>query len=179
MSEIIITDDIETLLESIKYDEIILRDELKVDDIRELKEKLYLKEEKQKTIVLAAKKYNIISQNALLKILEEPPSNIEFILIATSKYALLDTIKSRLPVKKIKFNTKKIVNFSLKNSEILEFLKQDLEKDDIKNLIYSIDITSLNEEKLKRLNNAIKMIELNIDKKAILAYIFLTLKERD
>ena len=32
MSEIIITDDIETLLESIKYDEIILRDELKVDD---------------------------------------------------------------------------------------------------------------------------------------------------
>lgn len=39
------------------------------------------------------------AQNALLKVLEEPPLNIIFILISTSKSSLLPTIISRLPLK--------------------------------------------------------------------------------
>jgi len=48
-----------------------------------------------------------------------------------------------------------------------------------KYLIYSIDIMVLISLTIVSIFNAIKMIELNIDKKAILAYIFLTLKERN
>lgn len=38
------------------------------------------------------------SQNALLKVLEEPPENVLFILTATSAAALLPTVRSRLQV---------------------------------------------------------------------------------
>ena len=178
MSEIIVTDDIEKLLENIDYDELILRDEFKIDDVREVKEKAYIKEDRKKTILLAAKKYNIISQNALLKLLEEPPENIDFILVATSKYALLDTIKSRLPVREVKFLKKEKVNVSLSNKDILDYLKDDLSKDEIKNMIYSLLNEKLNEEQMEILGNAVKMLELNIDPKAVLSLVFLALKDR-
>lgn len=46
-------------------------------------------------IIEPAEGLNISSQNALLKILEEPPSYVQFILIAKEKSRLLPTVKSR------------------------------------------------------------------------------------
>ena len=137
---------------------------------------------KKKTILIAAEKYSVVSQNALLKLLEEPPKNIDFILLAKSKYALLDTIKSRLIMESKKYNKEiksEIDISSLTNDKILEILKDDLDTAEIKALIYKIlKEKNLNEEQMEILSNAIKMIELNIDKKAVVALIMLSIKER-
>lgn len=72
-----------------------------VDNIRTISETAYLapNEAKGKVFVLEeADTYNAQSQNALLKILEEPPKNVFFVLTASSKNALLSTVRSRVCV---------------------------------------------------------------------------------
>ena len=69
-----------------------------VNQIRQLKTEAYIKPHQAKKrvfIIDFADTMNAQSQNALLKILEEPPAQVMFILIAESKAAFLDTIISR------------------------------------------------------------------------------------
>jgi DNA polymerase-3 subunit delta' len=141
LSKIIITNNFEKLVEEIKADEKIVVDEFKVEHVNLLKDISYLTSKNKKIILIAAKKYNLISQNALLKILEEPPSNTEFILITTSKYAILDTIKSRLPIEYKKYESTPQLDINLdriNNEFILDLLKKDLGKDEIKSIIYNL-----------------------------------------
>ena len=60
--------------------------------------KAYMASEEITIIILAAKSFSPLVQNKLLKVIEEPPKNKEFIILAESKSTILDTIKSRLPV---------------------------------------------------------------------------------
>jgi len=69
----------------------------KVEDANEVIAKAYLASNYKVFIVLYAENFSEVVQNRLLKIIEEPPKNKEFILITPSKSALLSTIKSRLP----------------------------------------------------------------------------------
>ncbi|BCX79662.1 DNA polymerase III subunit delta' [Campylobacter sp. 19-13652] len=73
-------------------------DELLVDDARAIISEAYIAEVSQKFIVVLAGAYSSAAQNALLKIIEEPPKNIVFILAASAKSLFLPTIRSRLPV---------------------------------------------------------------------------------
>lgn len=69
-----------------------------VDQIRTVREEAIIKPhqaEKRVFVIDGADTMNPQSQNALLKVLEEPPKTVMFILIAESKTALLDTIISR------------------------------------------------------------------------------------
>lgn len=69
-----------------------------VAQIRRLKEETVIKphmSKKRVFLIDGANTMNENSQNALLKVLEEPPGDIVFILITESKSALLDTIVSR------------------------------------------------------------------------------------
>ena len=69
-----------------------------VAQIRALKNEAFVKPhsaEKRVFIIDGADTMNEQSQNALLKVLEEPPGDIVFILITESKAALLETIISR------------------------------------------------------------------------------------
>lgn len=178
MNRVIITNDLEKALSDITYDELFLRDELKIDDVHEIKKRAYIAEKKKKTIVIAAKKYNIYAQNALLKILEESPKNVEFILIATSKYLLLDTIVSRLALEKRIYDSPQ-AEFELEkitNEKILELLKQNLSKEELISLLKQLLKKDLNEELLKLINDAVIMAELNIDINAIISLIMLGLK---
>ena len=61
-------------------------------------EKAYMASEEITVIILAAKTFSPLVQNKLLKVIEEPPKNKEFILLTESKSTVLDTIKSRLPI---------------------------------------------------------------------------------
>lgn len=70
-----------------------------VNDIRRIEGEAYLSsnEADAKVFILQdADTYNNQSQNALLKIIEEPPKNVYFILTVSSKHALLPTVASRL-----------------------------------------------------------------------------------
>jgi DNA polymerase-3 subunit delta' len=69
-----------------------------VEDAKLAIEKAYMTSEETTVIILAAKLFSPIVQNKLLKVLEEPPSTKEYILITSSKATILATIRSRLPV---------------------------------------------------------------------------------
>jgi len=69
-----------------------------VDDAKKAIEKAYMASEETTVIILGAKTFSPIVQNKLLKVIEEPPKNKEFILITQSKATILGTIRSRLPV---------------------------------------------------------------------------------
>lgn len=70
-----------------------------VDDIRKISDEAYLSSNEADCKVFLlhdADKYNAESQNALLKILEEPPSHIKFVLTAASVSPILPTVRSRV-----------------------------------------------------------------------------------
>jgi DNA polymerase III delta prime subunit len=72
-----------------------------IDDIKQLQRAIFLKPIKSKTkavIIEDAQLLTIEAQNALLKVLEEPPSHTIIILITTTKEALLPTIRSRCQI---------------------------------------------------------------------------------
>jgi len=173
-----VTNDIDRFLEEIKADFILRKDEIKIDDINEIKQKAYIADKNKKLIVLAAEKFNVFAQNALLKLIEEPPKNVDFLIVTNSKYTLLDTILSRVFLeKKIFENEDSIEIKKITNEYILELLMSDLDKNEIKELLYNIiKNKNLNEEQMKIITDAVKMLELNIDKEAILSLVMLSLK---
>lgn len=72
-----------------------------VSQVRELKSEAYVKPHmahKKVFLIEEADTLNEQAQNALLKVLEEPPEAVIFILIAQSKASFLDTIISRCVV---------------------------------------------------------------------------------
>ena len=62
----------------------------------------YIATAQTKYIFLCGNSFRIEAQNSLLKVLEEPPSNIIFLIITTSKNSILPTILSRVQVKYLK-----------------------------------------------------------------------------
>jgi DNA polymerase-3 subunit delta' len=69
-----------------------------VSDANEVISKAYLASKNPVFLILASNIFSEIVQNRLLKVIEEPPKNKEFILITQSRATLLPTITSRLPV---------------------------------------------------------------------------------
>lgn len=99
---------------------------IKVEDIRNLISEIYLKPTKASRkcfIIDEADKMNESAQNALLKVLEEPPLYASIILVASNKEKLLGTIKSR--VTEIKFD-------SLSEEQIKEILGNEFNEEIIK-----------------------------------------------
>ena len=75
------------------------KETFRVEDAKAVLDKAYLASEEKNIIILAADAFTAVIQNRLLKVIEEPPKNKIFILITANKSTILDTIKSRLPVK--------------------------------------------------------------------------------
>jgi len=100
-----------------------------VDDANLAIEKAYLASENRVIIILSAKIFSEVVQNRLLKIIEEPPKNKEFILIMPSKSMVLPTIRSRLPIRNFKSQEAKdedelsIDVANLDSRAIFEFVK--------------------------------------------------------
>jgi len=106
ISQVIVTANIDetvTTLENLRTTERIVKiiEEEKafgVDDAKLAIAKAYMASEETTVILLGAKIFSPIVQNKLLKVIEEPPKNTEFILLTNSKSTILPTIKSRLPI---------------------------------------------------------------------------------
>ena len=74
------------------------KDEIKIDAVRRLEEKLFLKAlegRKKIAIIDDADAMNINAANAFLKTLEEPPRDSLVVLVSSNPYGLPDTIRSR------------------------------------------------------------------------------------
>jgi len=108
------------------FDKTIIASEksLGIDDIRAMQKKLFFKplKSKQKIVVIEnADTATITTQNALLKLLEEPPAHTIMMLTATTDNPFLPTILSRCTIVRLEENENP-------SQESLEKTKQELQK---------------------------------------------------
>ena len=137
-------------------------------------------------IVKGADRMTVQAQNAILKLLEEPPASVYFFLLCESASALLPTVRSRAPVIRMQvFDDSEIADYilkwdrraaELKNSDpeafdyvirsgkgtiggALEQLEQGADGADIKDLIISL-LDSASERKRARIFLAVNALPL-------------------
>ena len=114
--------------------------EMKVQDVRNAFSSVYEKPliiEKRIYIINNFEYLNNSSQNALLKILEEPPFYVTIILTSKTLNGILDTIKSRC--QKI-YLAEKIENRKIGKENILSEVIDDKIKEDILNILENSNI---------------------------------------
>ena len=163
-------------------------DEFKIDDSKAVMREAYIAEAHTKHLIIVAPSYRIEAQNALLKLLEEPPRNIVFILIVKSKTALLPTIRSRMQVEYIDFHKEPFVlEINISNMElgdIFSFLKtnKNISKMLLKETIEAILKSALVQAKIKLLereltlfDKSLVLAELNTRPQTILSTLLLML----
>ena len=116
-----------SLIESGGHADVVVVDKegaILADDVNNIIEESFIKpiESSKKVFVInGAEKMNQSAQNKILKILEEPPKNVHFILGATSEFALLLTVKSR---------TKKLTIPPFSNQMLLKELEKECDDKD-------------------------------------------------
>ncbi len=159
-SQIIITSDFSSTIEKLQalapkeasFELFVKEDEnFLVSDANEVIAKAYLASQEKVYLCLASNTFSDVVQNRLLKIIEEPPKNKEFILITPNKAALLPTIKSRLIVTTL--------------GEVQESVAIDL---DVENLELQSVYNFIQENKNLKQQEAFGVVEAVI-KKAILS----------
>lgn len=90
-----------------------------VDFVRALREQVYIIPSELDCkiyIVCNADTMTVQAQNAFLKILEEPPKNVYFLLLCSNASAFLPTIRSRAPVRKMQIFTDEELSLYLENN---------------------------------------------------------------
>ena len=150
----------------------------------------YIASNEKKYIFLCGTTFRNEAQNSLLKVLEEPPSNVVFIILTTSKSSILPTIYSRIPYLYLKKSQLKdespldIKKLDLK--DIYNFLKenQKISKSEAKEIIESIllkvkiqDLT-LTQSQLEFFSKSIKLLELNSRPVNVLTTLLLSLSNK-
>lgn len=107
MGQLIVSADLKTGLEQVLSQigdaprTVYEKDDFQIDDAHELIAQAYIASDRPRYLIACAGTYNVVTQNALLKLLEEPPRNLNVVLIAPRKSIFLPTIRSRLPVTRI------------------------------------------------------------------------------
>ena len=137
ISQVLISDDFSGAIEKLKevapkdssFELFIKENEnFKVSDANEVIAKAYLASTNKVFLCLATEQFSEVVQNRLLKIIEEPPKNKEFILITPSKATLLPTIKSRLPITILKNQSSNInLNLNIKSlslEDVYNFIQE-------------------------------------------------------
>lgn len=103
-SKILITSDFESVKEqmikdfgenNLRFIPKIPAVEFLMDDARAVEKESYIAENSEKIIVIMANAFRGEAQNFLLKLFEEPPKNVKFLIVCPSKNLLLATVRSR------------------------------------------------------------------------------------
>ncbi len=175
-SHIVITQEFEKLQEELEEQivpqnlRIIAADEIKIEQAKEAIKEAYITSKETKVIALFGRSYNIYAQNALLKVLEEPPKGVVFVLAAKSRSIFLPTILSRLPVKRIKDEASEAIVFEHFDLERLYELAQgakSMSKTQAKGVIKGmLDYAlrhdfSLGAQELEYFDKAVRLLELH------------------
>lgn len=149
------------------------KDEFQISQATQAIKESYIASNEDKYIFLCGSTFRKEAQNSLLKVLEEPPRNVIFIILTSSKSSILPTIYSRIPFKYLKTSSIKdeiILNLSkLDLKDIYLFLKenQKISKNEAKNVIESILLKANNEnlklskKQLDLFSQTLKLLELN------------------
>ena len=149
------------------------KDEFQIAQATQAIKEAYIASNDKKYIFLCGSTFRKEAQNSLLKVLEEPPRNVIFIIITNSKTSILPTIYSRIPYKNLRksvLKTESSLNLEkLDLKDIYNFLKdnQKISKQEAKEVVESI-LLKVNSQKIKLsqkeldfFSKAIKLLELN------------------
>ena len=191
-SYIFISTDIESVAENLEMDlkpnRVVkfIEDSFKIEHAKEVTKEAYISEAEIKYIILGAKEFTLVAQNSLLKILEEPPTNIRFIIISPTKSNLLPTVRSRMPIINGDKSQEKInidINLSkLDYADIFTFLKKHSRttkaeaKEILQALYYRATVTDmlvLSQEQLENFDKAYRLLELNSRVQSVFAMILM------
>ncbi|RXJ70230.1 DNA polymerase III subunit delta' [Halarcobacter ebronensis] len=167
------------------------KDEFQIAQAHAAIKEAYISSNEKKYLILVGRSFRNEAQNALLKVFEEPPKNIVFIIITSSKSSILPTIFSRIPHKYYKTVSKReettldIDKLDLK--EVYLFLKdsQRITKDEARTIIEAIlyKVSSkrieLNQKELELFSKSIKLLELNSRPINVLTSLLLMLLNRN
>ncbi len=178
-SHIYVCDDFEDALDRYKQELYpsrvvsVIEDDFLLEHSKKVVKEAYISESETKYIIFGAHFFRNEAQNSLLKILEEPPKNIVFIIFVNSKSVLLPTIISRLQVKTDK--TDKIytkLDFTLNNLELStmfyilknhsKYSKREakLFLEDLMNQIVNVEKLTLSLEQAEAFETAYKLIDV-------------------
>ncbi|MCF6340493.1 MAG: DNA polymerase III subunit delta' [Sulfurimonas sp.] len=191
-SHILISTDIEAEYEKfvneLKPNRVVgfIEDDFKIEHAKAVIAEAYISESQTKYIIMGSNSFTSLAQNSLLKVLEEPPKNIEFIIISSIKSNLLPTVRSRLPILKGKKTyMKKDIELNLSQidyKEVFEFLKANarIKKSEAKTLIEAlynratvVDMLILSNTQLENFDKAYRLLELNSRPQSILAMLLM------
>jgi DNA polymerase-3 subunit delta' len=199
-SSILVVNSIDTSLEEIlafypsHFTRIIKnseKNEFQIVDAQNAIKEAYIATNETKYIFLCGATFRSEAQNALLKVLEEPPLNIVFIILVESKSSILPTIHSRLLYKNLKQSVlEEDIDLDLKYLDLktlYNFVKENqrISKDEAIKLVGKLvlkinkDKISLNEDELESFSKAITLLNLNSRPAPILAYLLLAILEKE
>jgi len=167
------------------------KEDFLLDDAKEIIKEAYIAEVSPKYLIVVSRSYRMEAQNALLKILEEPPSNIVFILVVPSKTALLPTIRSRLPQEEIKSVSERIHSgLNLKKLDIKSIYTfvqthQAMEKNSLKEMVQAIVYEAIHEHglhfserELEYFQKLVHLCELNTRAQTVFIALLLDIFQR-
>jgi DNA polymerase-3 subunit delta' len=179
----------ERLKEQLKPNRVVgfIEDEFKIEHAKAVVAESYISESETKYLILGANNFNTTSQNSLLKALEEPPRNIEFIIISATKSNLLPTVRSRMPIYKGEnLHTKQEINLNLAKidyAQVFDFLKTNAraKKSEAQELIEAlyhratvVEKLILTTSQLENFDRAYRLLELNSRPQSVLAMIIMS-----
>jgi DNA polymerase-3 subunit delta' len=189
---IIIASDLEAQIEQLRSEllpkriVVFFEENFKIEHTKAVIKEAYISESDVKYIILAATEFTIVAQNALLKLLEEPPFNIEFIIISPTKSNLLPTVRSRLPLVQ-KEQTYQLADINIRLSrldyrEVFIFLKEHARvtkleaKKLVETLFYKATVQEqliLTQQQLDDFDRAYRLLDLNARPQSVLAMLLM------
>ena len=162
--------------------------EFLIDDARAVEKESYIAENSEKIIVIMASAFRGEAQNFLLKLFEEPPKNIKFLIVCPSKNLLLPTVRSRFIIENgTQKKQRSPLNLDLTQMDfkkMLEFLQanEGLDKVALQELVANLALQSaktqsLGEKELEFFYKAYELARLNSKAGVLLANLLLNLYE--
>lgn len=163
------------------------KDEFQLLQATQAIKEAYIASNENKYIFLCGSVFRKEAQNSLLKVLEEPPKNVIFIILTNSKSSILPTIYSRLPYKYMKTSSIKdeisldLLKLDLKDIYIFLKENQKISKIEAKAIIESILLKAnkqnmnLSSKQLDLFSKSSKLLELNSRPINILTTLLLSL----
>jgi DNA polymerase-3 subunit delta' len=173
--EIIVTNNLERAAEELGLNRVVIRNVIRLEDVEKVREWAVLGSGEEVKIGLGGERIPAVVQNSLLKLLEEPPAGVKIFILTPSKYQILETVRSRLPVRELKFEEEE-EEIDLSRVDILEFLSSNPSTGEVKRAIYTSASPRLSASQWEMLGKALELLELNGNREAIALWSYLILR---
>ena len=202
LNKIVVTSDFESLKAKLESEfginnlRFFISDDFLLENAKEVIAEAYIAEKDEKILVINANSFRTEAQNALLKIIEEPPRNIKFIIVTQSKNLLLPTIRSRMLIENNLTKKPKItLDLNLKSlslKELTNFIDQKIAdeqaqkfgKNELKELVGIIVTKAVDSgykfsgDEMDYFFSLIKLADLNAKSHAVLTPLLLTIFQK-